>query len=92
MAQLAMPNCREAGGFGRSHSLFAYDDADAARARWRKVASKLPKLAGFLHEAETHVLAYMTFPPQHQLHSPNPIERLNAGDCLVLTGSQGFPW
>ncbi|WP_035720082.1 IS256 family transposase, partial [Bradyrhizobium japonicum] len=40
---------------------------------------KLPKLAGFLDEAETDVLAYMTFPPQHrtELHSTNPIERLN---------------
>ncbi|MGY2843614.1 transposase-like protein [Bradyrhizobium sp. USDA 4509] len=37
------------------------------------------KLPGFLDEAETDVLAYMTFPPQHRtkLHSTNPIERLN---------------
>jgi transposase-like protein len=62
---------------------FAQDDADAATAQWRKVADqlrpKLPKLAGFLDEAETDVLAYMTFPPQHRtkLHSTNPIERLN---------------
>lgn len=62
---------------------FAQDDAEAARVQWRKVADqlrpKLPKLAGFLDEAETDVLAYMTFPPQHRtkLHSTNPIERLN---------------
>ena len=62
---------------------FAQDDAEAARAQWRKVADqlrpKLPKLAGFLDEAETDVLAYMSFPPQHRtkLHSTNPIERLN---------------
>lgn len=62
---------------------FAQDDAEAARAQWRKVADqlrpKLPKLATFLDEAETDVLAYMTFPPQHRtnLHSTNPIERLN---------------
>ncbi|MCG2672822.1 IS256 family transposase [Bradyrhizobium sp. GCM10023182] len=62
---------------------FAQDDAGAARSQWRKVADllrpKLPKLAGFLDEAETDVLAYMTFPPQHRtkLHSTNPIERLN---------------
>jgi putative transposase len=62
---------------------FAQDDAEAAQAQWRKVADqlrpKLPKLAGFLDEAETDVLAYMTFPPQHRtkLHSTNPIERLN---------------
>ncbi|MGY3408406.1 transposase-like protein [Bradyrhizobium sp. GM5.1] len=49
---------------------FAQDDAQAATAQWRKVADqlrpKLPKLAGFLDEAETDVLAYMTFPPQHR--------------------------
>jgi putative transposase len=62
---------------------FAQDDADAATAQWRKVADqlrpKLPKLAAFLDEAETDVLAYMTFPPQHRtkLHSINPIERPN---------------
>jgi transposase-like protein len=59
------------------------DDAEAARAQWRKVADqlrpKLPKLAAFVDEAETDVLAYMTFPLQHRtkLHSTNPIERLN---------------
>jgi hypothetical protein len=32
-----------------------------------------------MDEAETDVLAYMTFPPQHRakLHSTNPLERLN---------------
>jgi len=40
---------------------------------------KLPKLAGFLDEAETDVLAYKSFPPQHRtkVRSSNPIERLN---------------
>jgi transposase-like protein len=62
---------------------FAQDDAEAAKAQWRRVADqlrpKLPKLAVFLDEAEPDVLAYMTFPPQHRakLHSTNPIERLN---------------
>lgn len=62
---------------------FAQDDAEAAKTQWRKVADqlrpKLPKLARFLDEVETDVLAYMTFPPQHRtkLHSTNPIERLN---------------
>jgi transposase-like protein len=45
---------------------FAQDDAEAARAQWRPVADqlrpKLPKLAAFMNEAETDVLAYMTFP------------------------------
>ena len=62
---------------------FAQDDAEAARLQWRRVADqlrpKLPKLAGFLDEAEADVLAYMTFPAAHRakLHSTNPIERLN---------------
>jgi transposase-like protein len=62
---------------------FAQDDAGAARIQWRRVADqlrpKLPKLASFLDEAETDVLAYMSFPPAHRtkLHSTNPIERLN---------------
>jgi len=62
---------------------FAQDDAEAARAQWRRVADqlrpKLPKLAGFMDEAEADVLAYMTFPAPHRakLHSTNPLERLN---------------
>jgi transposase-like protein len=62
---------------------FAQDDASAARVQWRKVADqlrpKLPRLAGFLDEAEQDVLAYMTFPAAHRakLHSTNPLERLN---------------
>jgi len=62
---------------------FAQDDAQAAKLQWRRVADqlrpKLPKLAGLLDEAETDVLAYMTFPPAHRakLHSTNPLERLN---------------
>ncbi|SPP98168.1 transposase (fragment) [Bradyrhizobium vignae] len=60
---------------------FAHDDAEAARAQWRKVADQLrpelPKLAGFLDEAETDVLAYMTFPPQHRtkLHSTDEMDK-----------------
>jgi putative transposase len=62
---------------------FAQDDAEGARAQWRKIADqlrpKLPKLATFLDEAEVDVLAYMTFPAQHRakLHSTNPLERVN---------------
>ena len=62
---------------------FAQDDAEAAKAQWRKVADqlrpKLPKLAGLLDEAEIDVLAYMAFPAAHRakLHSTNPLERLN---------------
>ncbi len=62
---------------------FAQNDADAARTQWRRVADqlrpKVPKLATLMDEAETDVLAYMTFPAQHRakLHSTNPLERLN---------------
>jgi putative transposase len=61
---------------------FAQDDAGAAKAQWRQVADQLrprvPKLAALMDEAETDVLAYMTFPAAHRakLHSTNPIERL----------------
>jgi putative transposase len=60
---------------------FAQDDAEQARAQWRRVAvqlrPKVPKLAALMDEAEADVLAYMSFPAQHRtkLHSTNPIER-----------------
>jgi len=62
---------------------FVQDDADAARTQWRQVADqlriKVPKLAGFMDDAETDVLAFMGFPKDHRakIHSTNPIERLN---------------
>ncbi len=62
---------------------FAQNDAEAAKRQWRLVADqirpKVEKLAALMDEAETDVLAYMTFPTQHRakLHSTNPLERLN---------------
>jgi putative transposase len=62
---------------------FAQDDAETARTQWRQVAdqlrSKLPKLARLMDQAETDVLAYMSFPKDHRpkIHSTNPLERLN---------------
>src|SRR6202140_2190254 len=62
---------------------FAQDDAEAAKVQWRKVADQLRpnlgKLAAFMDEAETDVLAYMSFPAAHRakLHSTNSLERLN---------------
>lgn len=62
---------------------FAQDDADAAKAQWRKVADQLrptlPKLAAFMDEAEEDVLAYMTFPKDHwqKIYSTNGLERVN---------------
>ena len=62
---------------------FAQDDEDAARTQWRKVADQLRptvlKLAALMDDAETDVLAYMTFPTAHwtKIYSTNAIERLN---------------
>ena len=62
---------------------FVQDSAEAAKAQWRKVADqlrpKLRKLAEFMEDAETDVLAYMAFPPDHwpKIHSTNGLERLN---------------
>ena len=46
--------------------------ADQLRSKW-------PKLAAFIDESETDVLAHMDFPGQHRskIHSTNPLERLN---------------
>ena len=62
---------------------FAQASAEAAKTQWRRVADqlrpKLPRLAGFMDEAEDDVLAYMSFPAEHwsKLHSTNGLERLN---------------
>ena len=46
--------------------------ADQLRTKW-------PKLAAFIDESETDVLAHLDFPVQHRskIHSTNPIERVN---------------
>lgn len=62
---------------------FAQETPETASAQWRQVADqlrpKVPKLAALMDQAETDVLAYMTFPKEHRtkLHSTNPLERLN---------------
>jgi transposase-like protein len=62
---------------------FAQESQQAAHAEWRAVADRLrqrfPKLAVLMDEAEHDVLAHMAFPKHHwrQLHSTNPLERLN---------------
>jgi transposase-like protein len=64
---------------------FTQEDAAAGQAQWRRVADqlrpKLPKLAAFMDQAETDVLAYMGFPKDHwsKIHSTTPLERLNGG-------------
>ena len=64
-------------------TVFAQANRHAAGEAWRHVADQLrarfPKLAAAMDEAETDVLAFMTFPRAHwpKLHSTNPLERLN---------------
>jgi len=56
---------------------------DAAGVQWRKLidafAEPADRLARLMREAEDDVLAFMAFPREHrlQLHSTNPLERLN---------------
>jgi putative transposase len=65
-------------------TVFAQDDAKAAHEQWRAVADQLrgkfPKLSTLMDGAEHDVLAFMDFPKPHrlQIHSTNPLERLNA--------------
>jgi putative transposase len=65
-------------------TVFAQDSAETAHAQWRSVAdqlrAKLPKLGALMDGAEDEVLSYMNFPKAHwlQIHSTNPLERLNA--------------
>lgn len=64
-------------------TVFAQPDLDAARTQLGVVAKELdkrfPKVAELLSCAGEDVLAYMAFPTEHwrQLHSTNPLERLN---------------
>ena len=57
--------------------------ARSSKARWRKVADQLrptlPRLAAFMAEAETDVLAYMSFPKDHwqKIYATNGLERVN---------------
>src|SRR5882672_7334282 len=66
------------------NTVFAQESLEAATAQWRVVAdqlrSKFPKLAAMLDRSEADVLAFMSFPKAHhkQIHSTNPLERLNA--------------
>jgi putative transposase len=72
---------------------FAQDDADAARAQWRQVADQLrprvKKLAELMDEAESDVLAYMSFPPAHRpkLHSTDEIDKPFRRELLSWNGT-----
>ena len=62
---------------------FVQESEEAARTEWRAISDRLrakfPKLAQLMDGVEDEVLAYMAFPKSHwnQIHSTNPIERLN---------------
>jgi putative transposase len=65
-------------------TVFAQETAVHAHEQWRVVAEQLrgkfAKIATVMDHAEHEVLAYMDFPKAHwlQIHSTNPLERLNA--------------
>ena len=64
-------------------SIFVQPTKEEARKEWRAVSDRLrprfPKLSDLLNNAETDVLAYMSFPEEHwtQIYSTNSLERLN---------------
>jgi putative transposase len=65
-------------------TVFAQESEAEARRQWRAVADQLrerfPKIGALMDAAEDEVLAHMGFPKAHrlQIHSTNPLERLNA--------------
>lgn len=76
---------------------FSQETDEATVAQWRIVDDqlhvKLPKLGPLMDEAETEVLSHFAFPKARcaQIHSTNPLERLNAAvkRCTDVVGS--FP-
>lgn len=66
------------------NTIFVQDSPESASAQWRLVSDQLrekfPKLAAMMDAAEQDVLAFTGFPRAHrlQIHSTNPLERLNA--------------
>ena len=64
-------------------TIFAQPDHDSALAQLHKVADglrpRLPQAAALLEEAAEDILAHKHLPEEHrrQLHSTNPLERLN---------------
>ncbi len=62
---------------------FTQETEKEAHAEWRAVADRLrerfPRASAVMDAAENDVLAYLSFPKSHwsQIHSTNPIERLN---------------
>lgn len=65
-------------------TVFAQETDKEARRQWRVVADQLrvryPKIGTLMDQCEADVLAFTGFPKAHrlQIHSTNPLERLNA--------------
>ena len=65
-------------------TVFAQEGEAEARRQWRAVADQLrerfPKIGSLMDNSEVDVLAHLNFPRAHrlQIHSTNPLERLNA--------------
>mgnify|MGYP003543073933 FL=1 len=65
-------------------TVFAQEGEAEARRQWRAVADQLrerfPKIGSLMDNSEADVLAHLNFPKAHrlQIHSTNPLERLNA--------------
>lgn len=64
-------------------TIFAQENAEAAREQWASVTDALrercPKLTELMDRSREEVLVYMSFPREHwpQIASTNPLERLN---------------
>jgi len=64
-------------------TIFVQETKAAAKAQWRKVEAEFegryPRLSEAMAGSMEQVLAYMDFPSEHwrQIHSTNPLERLN---------------
>jgi len=64
-------------------TVFVQETQEAARQQWRSVADNLRErfnsVADLMDASEEDVLAYMAFPKEHwtQIHSTNPLKRLN---------------
>ena len=80
---MVRPGGRRLYGSTRTRMSFDQPSREAASQQWRKLidafAEPADRLAKLMREAEDDVLAFMAFPKEHrtQLHSTNPLERLN---------------
>lgn len=83
---------RQARRLRRHRHRVCQDDAEAARTQWRKVADqlrpKLPKLAGFLDEAETMCWSIW---PSHRSTGPN-CTRPTRSSALTARSSGAPRW